>query len=69
MLKNAVIRKAHFVVMLVYSGKIGKSMPYTFGRLADADVLITDEQPSEDLKAACDVVGVELIVNSEKNSL
>lgn len=66
-LKNAVIKKARFVVMMVEAGKIGKSMPYTFGRLADADVFITDRDPSDELKNACDIVGVELIVNSEKS--
>ena len=61
-LKNAVISKASFVVMMVLSRKIGKSMPFTFAQLANIDVLITDEEPASEIRKACEITGVELIV-------
>ncbi len=45
-------KKAKSVYMMLDSSKIGKIMPYTFARLQDIDVLITDENFPEDLKTA-----------------
>lgn len=42
--------KAKSVYMMLDSSKIGKIMPYTFARMEDIDVLITDENFPEDLK-------------------
>ncbi len=63
-LKNAVIAKASFVVMMVLSRKIGKSMPFTFAQLANVDVLITDEEPAPEVRRACELIGVELIIRA-----
>ncbi|MBQ3792445.1 MAG: DeoR/GlpR transcriptional regulator [Clostridia bacterium] len=65
-LKKAVVRKARFVVMLVQSSKIGKSMPYTFASLSEADVLITDARPSAELYKACVEADVRLIVREKE---
>lgn len=43
-------RKAKSVYMMLDSSKIGKIMPYTFARIEDIDVLITDEYFPEDVK-------------------
>ncbi len=43
-------KKAKSVYMMLDSSKIGKIMPYTFARMEDIDVLITDENFPEDLK-------------------
>ena len=43
--------KAKSMYMMLDSSKIGKIMPYTFARLEDIDVLITDENFPADLKA------------------
>lgn len=52
-LKQKIIRKAAFSVMLLDAGKIGKNHPFTFASLADIDILICDQTPPEDmLKAA-----------------
>ncbi len=42
--------KAKAVYMMLDSSKIGKIMPYTFARLEDIDVLITDDNFPEELK-------------------
>ncbi len=42
--------KAKSVYMMLDSSKIGKIMPYTFARMEDIDVLITDENFPDDLK-------------------
>ena len=52
-LKKLIIRKAQRVVMLMDNSKINYSMPYTFARLNQIHVLITDGQlPDEYLRAA-----------------
>ncbi|BAK99899.1 putative DeoR family transcriptional regulator [Oscillibacter valericigenes Sjm18-20] len=52
-LKQKIIQKAAFSVMLLDAGKIGKNHPFTFASLADIGVLICDQAPSADvLKAA-----------------
>ncbi len=42
--------KAKAMYMMLDSSKIGKTMPYTFARLEDIDVLITDDNFPADLK-------------------
>ncbi len=52
-LKQKIIRKAAFSIMLLDAGKIGKNHPFTFASLSDIGILICDQTPSEDvLKAA-----------------
>ena len=41
-LKSYVVKKAKKVIMLIDSSKYDKDFPYTFGRLSDVDVIITD---------------------------
>lgn len=62
MLKKAIVEKAHRVIMLVQSEKIGKSMPHTFAGIDAIDVLITDADPGEEIRAAVKAAGVTLIV-------
>ena len=38
--------------MLVDSSKIGHTMPFTFARLEEIDVLVTEQEPSEELLTA-----------------
>lgn len=52
-IKRLVIRKAQTTVVLMDSSKIDRGMPYTFARLSDTDILVTDAPlPAEYLKAA-----------------
>lgn len=46
-----ICRKAKAVYMMLDSSKIGKIKPYTFARLEDINVLITDSAFPEELKA------------------
>ena len=43
-------KKAKATYMMLDSSKIGKIMPYTFARMEDIDVLITDDDFPEELK-------------------
>ena len=49
LLRN-VFQKARMVYMMLDSSKIGKINPYTFARMEDIDVLITDDHFPRDLK-------------------
>lgn len=62
LVKNAVISKAHLVVLLVQSEKFDKRMPHTFAGLEDIDVLITDKNPGRNVETACRANHVKLIV-------
>ncbi|MBR5308753.1 MAG: DeoR/GlpR transcriptional regulator [Clostridia bacterium] len=42
-LKNFIVKKAKTVIMLMDTSKLDKNLPYTFCRLADIDILITDK--------------------------
>lgn len=54
-LKQQVIRKSAFTMMLMDYGKIGRSHPFTFATLADVDVLVGDSQlPPDFIQAAQD---------------
>ena len=53
-IKKKVISNANRVIVMMDSSKIGKSMPFTFARLDEIDVLITDNAPEdfgEEIKA------------------
>ena len=62
LLKKAIVEKARLVVMLLTSSKIRKAMPHTFAKLSDIHVFITDADPGEEIKKACEEAGVELFV-------
>ena len=46
-LKSYVIKNARKVIMLIDESKYDKEFPYTFGRLSDVDVVITDSDFSK----------------------
>lgn len=48
-IKKLIISKARRKIILFDSQKIGKSLPYTFANIEDADVIITDADKSEDI--------------------
>ncbi len=51
-LLRLVRQKAKSLYMMLDSSKIGKIMPYTFARVEDIDVLITDDSFPAEMKAA-----------------
>ncbi len=48
-LKTKIISKARKVVVMMDSSKVGKSLPYTFARLDNVDVFITETDLDEDM--------------------
>ena len=59
--KRAVISRARRTIMLVDSSKIGRSLPTTFAHLEDVQVIVTDARPADDIVAACEAAGVQLV--------
>lgn len=49
-LLRSIRKKAKHLYMMLDSSKIGKIKPYTFARIEDIDVLITDDEFPEDVK-------------------
>ncbi len=43
-LKNFIVKKARTVIMMMDTSKLDKNLPYTFCRLSDIDILITDKK-------------------------
>ncbi len=61
-LKRKVIQKAAHIVLLMDSSKLDKNLTFTFASLRDIDVLICDQEMSEDIKRAAEESSVQLIV-------
>lgn len=61
-LKNYVIKNAKKVIMLIDSSKYDKEFPYSFGKLSDVDVVITDSNFDERF-SGCDKIS---LVRTEK---
>lgn len=59
-LKQAVIRKANKVVMLMDSSKVGKRLPFTFARLEEVDILVTDDKIDDTIAAQAQACGVTI---------
>lgn len=60
-MKRQVLSRAKKIIMLLDTSKVGKVMPYTFARLSDIDVLVTDGNFPEDLKKNITAQGVTII--------
>ena len=61
MLKRAVIASARRVIMMMDSSKLNQILPFTFARLPDIDMFITDSKAPESIKAAFRAAGVHVI--------
>lgn len=61
-LKNAIVKKAGCVIMLIHSSKIDKSLPYTFCNLENVQKIVTDETLDDDVMEACARHGIQVIV-------
>jgi DeoR/GlpR family transcriptional regulator of sugar metabolism len=59
-LKSYVVKNAKKVIMLIDSSKFEKEFPYSFGKLSDVDVLITDGDFKRYSKQA-EILGVNVI--------
>lgn len=60
-LKQEVLRRASSVIMLMDSTKVDKSLPYTFGALADIDMLVTDDCLPKEIQDAAEKSGVVIV--------
>ncbi|MBC8585692.1 DeoR/GlpR family DNA-binding transcription regulator [Youxingia wuxianensis] len=60
--KKAIISRCHKVYMLIDSSKFGDVSLMTFGRIEDADVIITDKAPSQEYLDYFREHGVELVI-------
>lgn len=60
-IKTEIVRKAHKVIMLMSSDKVGRNLPYTFARMEDIDVLICEQEPEPDVMAAARQSGVTVL--------
>ncbi len=60
-LKKAVIEKARHKILLMDTSKLDKSLPYTFARLEDIDILICEKELPDMVKKAAQNASVTLI--------
>lgn len=60
-LKKLIIRKAQQVIILMDASKISTSLPYTFARLKDINIIVCDQQLPEQYQKAARRSSVELI--------
>ncbi len=60
-LKRKALACAKKKIMLIDSTKIGKCLPYTFGNIAQMDVIITDKPLPDELQEQADKAGVTVI--------
>ncbi len=61
-LKQLVVNKANKVVVLIDSSKLDKSLPYTFCKLDDVDVIISDRELPDDIVSQAEASGVQMII-------
>ncbi len=60
-LKNAVLKRAMLRIVLMDSSKIGTMMPYTFADASDIDILICDDNITEESRALFAENGAKVI--------
>ncbi len=60
-LKREVLRRAALRIVLMDSSKIGRTMPYTFARPNDIDILICDDDAPEGLREFFEDCGAQVL--------
>jgi DeoR/GlpR family transcriptional regulator of sugar metabolism len=60
-LKRKVVSRAEKVILLIDSGKIGKTLPFTFARLQDINVIVLECPPPDAIVSECRASGVEIL--------
>lgn len=60
-LKTKVITKAKKVILMMDTSKLNKSLPYTFAKLKDIDIIITETYLPLEMQAAALAVGIQLL--------
>lgn len=59
-LKRAIIRKARRKLILIDSSKFDKNLPFTFSKLSEVDLVITDKKPADNFLQEFEKKGVEV---------
>ena len=67
-LKNFIVKKARTVIMLMDTSKLDKNLPYTFCKLSDVDILITDKNIPASLLDTASYENLRVIVCSENQT-
>ncbi len=65
-LKALVADKARFVVMLMDKSKIDRVLPFTFCKLEDVDVIVTDAELPGEIKEAAERAGTKIVFANEQ---
>lgn len=60
-LKKKVLSRAKKAILLMDSSKINKTLPFTFAKLQDINILVVEKELPEDLKSECDKLGIEIL--------
>jgi len=61
-LKSSVLSKARKTVIILASEKIGKSLPFTFAKLSEVDVIITDAPLPPEIAEAAKVNNIQVMI-------
>ncbi len=64
-LKSTVVKKARFVVMLMDRTKVDRVLPFTFCKLEDVDVLVTDGALPDEILSETERAGTKVVCASE----
>ncbi|MBQ7715165.1 MAG: DeoR/GlpR transcriptional regulator [Clostridia bacterium] len=65
-LKSTVAKKARLVVMLMDKTKVDRVLPFTFCKLENVDVLVTDSSLPEEIVSAIDTNRTKIVYASEE---
>lgn len=68
-LKSYVVKKARTVIMMMDTSKLDKNLPYTFCRLSDIDILITDKPIPASFLDTSAYPDLKIVVCAEKDVL
>jgi DeoR/GlpR family transcriptional regulator of sugar metabolism len=60
-IKNAVIKSASKVIMLLDSSKVGKNTPYTFAKLKNVHYLVVDKNFPHELRERIESIGTTVV--------
>ena len=68
-LKSYVVKKARTVIMMMDTSQLDKNLPYTFCRLSDIDILITDKTIPASLLDTSAYPDLRVVVCADKEAL
>lgn len=66
-LKNFIVKKARTVIMMMDTSKLDKNLPYTFCRLSDVNILVTDKKIPASFLDASSYPDLQIVVCADKD--